>query len=269
LIRRLILTYTLEPAGSHGVWGLDDHSFLPYIFGSAQFSPAVSSSGEFKAEGSLPSAPNPGDVAKALAVERERNRNMYFSAIGFIYDVKRGPFWEHSPILFDISGVKAGWAKINKGMIKMYHAEVLSKFPVVQHFPFGSLFAWERDPLAKEIQASVHTSSQPKSNPPTARPQPTLRDPLADANAQTTKMPMSGTAAPWASSRVPSRAQGPAVPAGPNQPTRAPWASATPVAPPGGTTTAPWARPGAAASSTTRGTVPNTRAPWADKESQN
>jgi serine/threonine-protein phosphatase 2A activator len=39
---------------------------------------------------------------------------MYFSAIGFIYDVKKGPFWEHSPILFDISGVKAGWAKINK-----------------------------------------------------------------------------------------------------------------------------------------------------------
>jgi serine/threonine-protein phosphatase 2A activator len=74
-----------------------------------------------------------------MTIERERKRNMYFSAIGFIYDVKRGPFWEHSPILFDISGVTAGWAKINKGMIKMYNAEVLSKFPVVQHFPFGSL----------------------------------------------------------------------------------------------------------------------------------
>jgi hypothetical protein len=47
-------------------------------------------------------------------VERERKRNMYFSAIGFIYDVKKGPFWEHSPILYDVSGVKAGWAKINR-----------------------------------------------------------------------------------------------------------------------------------------------------------
>jgi serine/threonine-protein phosphatase 2A activator len=67
---------------------------------------------------------------------------MYFSAVGFINDVKTGPFWEHSPILFDISGVRTGWGKINKvwpvpsscefelliyiqGMIKMYNAEVL------------------------------------------------------------------------------------------------------------------------------------------------
>jgi serine/threonine-protein phosphatase 2A activator len=114
LVRRLILTYTLEPAGSHGVWGLDDHAFLPYIFGSAQFSPAITNPADVVTEGSLPSAPNPADVAKANRVERERKRNMYFSAIGFIYDVKKGPFWEHSPILYDVSGVKAGWAKINK-----------------------------------------------------------------------------------------------------------------------------------------------------------
>jgi serine/threonine-protein phosphatase 2A activator len=114
LIRRLILTYTLEPAGSHGVWGLDDHSFVSYIFGSAQFSPAIVSPADVAAEGSLPDAPAPTDVAKANAVERERTRNMYFSAIGFIYDVKKGPFWEHSNILYDVSGVKAGWAKINK-----------------------------------------------------------------------------------------------------------------------------------------------------------
>lgn len=114
LVRIIIKSYTLEPAGSHGVWGLDDHSFIPYIFGSAQYAPALSQTDQVPEEGSLPDAPDPNGVAKAAVVERERQTNLYFSAIGFIYDVKKGPFWEHSPMLYDISGIRTGWAKINK-----------------------------------------------------------------------------------------------------------------------------------------------------------
>ncbi|KAI9759575.1 MAG: Serine/threonine-protein phosphatase 2A activator 1 [Chaenotheca gracillima] len=251
LIRRLIKTYSLEPAGSHGVWGLDDHSFIPYIFGSAQFSPAMSVPGQMPTEGSLFGAPDPGSIDKAAVVERERKRNLYFGAVGFIYDVKTGPFWEHSPYLYDISGVRAGWAKINKGMIKMYNAEVLSKFPVVQHFPFGSLFSWDRDPEAVAVPSSVHTTSQP-SKPALSGHQSEVVPPAISTQA--------GTKAPWASAtpstsaRRPVQTAAPSAPygagsaSGPGPPTRAPWAAGTPSVP------------------STNAAMPTTRAPWAKSD---
>ncbi|KAJ5247842.1 Serine/threonine-protein phosphatase 2A activator 1 [Penicillium chermesinum] len=259
LVRTLIKTYTLEPAGSHGVWGLDDHSFLPYIFGSAQLSPAIHEADLTPEEGSLPGAPDPGDVVKPSCVEKERKVNLYFSAIGFIYDVKKGPFWEHSPMLYDISGIRTGWGKINKGMVKMYNAEVLSKFPVVQHLPFGALFSWDRDPNAVTPVASVHSTSGPQTRsvqPENEAPSTTVR-PNTDAS----------TRAPWASTEAnpPSRAR-PTValagsrheppsftstlpntsrlPPGPMAPTRAPQAPTMRRSPPGGDgpTKAPWAK---------------------------
>ncbi|TID20616.1 Phosphotyrosyl phosphatase activator [Venturia nashicola] len=245
LIRKLILTYTLEPAGSHGVWGLDDHSFLPYIFGSAQLSPAISTPADIPSEGSAPNAPKSGDVVKFMAIDRERKKNMYFSAIGFIYDVKRGPFWEHSPILFDISGVTAGWAKINKGMIKMYNAEVLGKFPVVQHFPFGSLFPWTYNPDAPFPIATSHTDSQPSSQPSfhgareDSAPKPSSSVPTSTSRPIQIAGDVAGTKAPWLSGlthRTPAMSgaslPGPATSwtgqsGAPGMPaTKAPWANA-------------------------------------------
>ncbi|KAH8170824.1 phosphotyrosyl phosphate activator (PTPA) protein [Sarocladium implicatum] len=194
VVRKLILTYNLEPAGSHGVWGLDDHAFMPYIFGSAQFTRPINDSDPTPLEGSVRGAPKPSDVTKAERVNDYRSSNMYFSAIGFINDVKKGPFWEHSPILFDISGIRDGWGKINKGMIKMFNAEVLSKFPVVQHFHFGSLFSWDEDPQAAVPTQSVHMANQP----------PTMAPPTGT---------VTGTAAPWAqATQMPSVTGGAGIP---------------------------------------------------------
>ena len=65
---------------------------------------------------------------------------MFFQCIKFITLVKSGPFAEHSNQLWNISGVP-NWNKVNSGLVKMYLAEVLEKFPVVQHILFGTLIS--------------------------------------------------------------------------------------------------------------------------------
>lgn len=236
LIRRLIQTYTLEPAGSHGVWGLDDNSFLPYIFGSAQLSPAINNSDPTPQEGSLPNVPEVSSVTNKNEVQRQRSRNMYFSAVGFIYDVKKGPFGEHSPILYDISGISQGWGKVNKGMIKMYNAEVLSKFPVVQHFPFGSLLRWEKDPdaatplpaVSTSSLSTAHLTSQPLGRP-VGKAMRSDGKVLPGGHTDSLRLPppaLPDSPAPWTTT------SSGALPGMVNGVTRAPWASTTKPPPP-------------------------------------
>ncbi|CAI0447854.1 unnamed protein product [Linum tenue] len=131
LMRKLQLVYCLEPAGSHGVWGLDDYHFLPFIFGSSQL---------IDHKYMKPKSIHNDDILENFSREF-----MYLSCIAFIKKVKKGPFSEHSPMLDDISGVP-NWNKVNSGMLKMYKAEVLEKVPIMQHFLFGWLIKWYRIP---------------------------------------------------------------------------------------------------------------------------
>lgn len=137
LTRRLQRTYHLEPAGSHGAWGLDDYAFLPFLFGASQL------------DGAGPDAPRPSAVHDDAALAAGADEWLYLSAAAFVRAVKRGPLRETSPVLSDVAAVPGGWGRVAKGMRRMWAAEVLDKGPIAQHFLFGSLIPWPEEGAQK------------------------------------------------------------------------------------------------------------------------
>ena len=124
--------YMLEPAGSHGVWGLDDYHCLPFYFGACQLQdPDVS--------GDI----GPRSIDDDRLLRARGDELMYLGCIRYVKELKPSvPFFESSPMLNDISHLP-NWGRVARGLLRLYEGEVLDKMPVVQHFRFGNLFKGE------------------------------------------------------------------------------------------------------------------------------
>ena len=154
-----LLSVRLEPAGSHGVWGLDDYCFLPFLWGSSQLC------------GAADDAPRPAAIVECVFDARVffvcllsghphhhsahavplslpplshsdttlaayAPAYLYLDAVRFVRAVKKGPLQETSPMLCDIAATVPTWGRINAGMARMWQAECLGKVPIMQHFLF-------------------------------------------------------------------------------------------------------------------------------------
>lgn len=166
LCRRLQTTYWLEPAGSHGVWGLDDYCFLPFYWGAAQLddsreggsggggSGGGSGSGNetssttaaatpvFNNDPTRDGAPSkPSGIRSDACLQEHGDAYLYLDAVRFVRTVKKGgPLSETSPMLCDIAATVPTWRRVSEGLLKMYRVEVCGKLPIMQHQLFGHLF---------------------------------------------------------------------------------------------------------------------------------
>jgi len=130
LVRMITSKYTMEPAGSHGVWGLDDYHHLPFLFGAAQL---IGHENRVK----------PCNMVE-MSSESDMQFSLYADMIQYIKNTKCkfARFSEVAPLINDFTRLES-WSQVCMGLLRMYKSEVLAKRPIAQHFFFGNVINWE------------------------------------------------------------------------------------------------------------------------------
>lgn len=161
MMRYLQSTYWLEPAGSHGVWGLDDYQFLPFLWGAGQLRGQSRRiiDNDVRLMNLEHKYLKPRSIHDPEVLEAFSDQYMYLSCISFINSIKTASLRWHSPMLDDITAVKS-WSKVNDGMKRMYNAEVLGKLPVMQHAFFGSLLPFPKPEDDVELRQALDEETQ-------------------------------------------------------------------------------------------------------------
>lgn len=122
-------SFRLEPAGSMGVWGLDDYNFLPFLMGACE----LQNHTHLK----------PCSVRNRELVADLKSQYLYFQCISEL--ISSGMSLRmRSPLLDDISAAKS-WDKVYSGLWKLYIENVLMNLQVMQHFLFGNSIRWEHE----------------------------------------------------------------------------------------------------------------------------
>ncbi|KAM0687871.1 Serine/threonine-protein phosphatase 2A activator [Conglomerata obtusa] len=125
VIRKIIYKYNLEPAGSHGAWGVDDYQIIPFLLGAAE----------------LYDCDIPFDD---LFLESNMNYG-YAKSLSFVVKQKckrrSVPFEDHSPVLYDLK--TRSWMYVNVWMMNKFVDDVLRSRAVYQHFIYSKFLSSE------------------------------------------------------------------------------------------------------------------------------
>lgn len=130
--------FGLEPAGSRGVWALDDYQFLPFLLGCSQMSHPTEHNRAESAFGDEDTGLICVDAASLVS------QSMFYECLVFVKaSTGTTPLDVAAPLLFNLS--RQPWHVNARRLLRLFDEEVLGQQPVVQHMLFGELFAgdWE------------------------------------------------------------------------------------------------------------------------------